>query len=87
MVVQGVVLLLCGSGSVFESIKVSVEFGPGSCPPSIRRRYGLNRSDEEEEDEEKEEGGASRGFYRSRYSRRSYLNDSDNEDKPSKTTA
>ncbi|KPP72582.1 hypothetical protein Z043_108401, partial [Scleropages formosus] len=28
-----------------------------SSPPSLRRRYGLDRSDDEEEDEEKEEGG------------------------------
>ncbi|XP_062409147.1 unconventional myosin-XVIIIa isoform X4 [Sardina pilchardus] len=56
-----------------------------SSPPS-RRRYLYDRSDEEEEEEEKEEGGASRSSYRSRYTR-SYLNDSDSEDKASETTA
>ncbi|XP_072557636.1 unconventional myosin-XVIIIa isoform X11 [Paramormyrops kingsleyae] len=58
-----------------------------SSPPPSRKRFGLDRSDEEEEDEEKKEGGASRSSYRPRYSRRSYLNDSDSEGKPSETTA
>ncbi|XP_045580630.1 unconventional myosin-XVIIIa isoform X10 [Salmo salar] len=55
-----------------------------SSPPS-RRRFCLDKSDEEEEEEQKE-GGASRGSYRSRYTRGSYLNNSDSEDKPSETT-
>ncbi|XP_028856198.1 unconventional myosin-XVIIIa isoform X11 [Denticeps clupeoides] len=50
-----------------------------SSPPSgSQRRFHLSRSDEEEEEEEKE-GGASRGCYRSRFKRSSYLNDSDGE--------
>ncbi|XP_036392953.1 unconventional myosin-XVIIIa-like isoform X4 [Megalops cyprinoides] len=58
-----------------------------SSSPSLgRRRYALDRSDEEEEEEEKEEGGAHHS-YRSRYTRRGYLSDSDSEGKPSETTA
>ncbi|XP_077064523.1 myosin-XVIIIa isoform X16 [Siphateles boraxobius] len=49
-----------------------------SSPPSCRRRFCLDRSDEEEE-EEKEEGSAGRSTYRSRYKRSSYLNDSEGE--------
>ncbi|XP_045074636.1 unconventional myosin-XVIIIa isoform X10 [Coregonus clupeaformis] len=56
-----------------------------SSPPS-RRRFCFDKSDEEEEEEEKAEGGVSRGSYRSRYTRGSYLNNSDSEDKPSETT-
>ncbi|XP_062329811.1 unconventional myosin-XVIIIa isoform X10 [Osmerus eperlanus] len=55
-----------------------------SSPPS-RRRFCQDRSDEEEEEEK--EGGASRVGYRSRYTRGSYLNNSDDEDKPSEMTA
>ncbi|XP_042153452.1 unconventional myosin-XVIIIa-like isoform X9 [Oncorhynchus tshawytscha] len=55
-----------------------------SSPPS-RRRFCSDKSEEEEEEEQKE-GGASRGSYRSRYTRGSYLNNSDSEDKPSETT-
>ncbi|KAJ8280867.1 hypothetical protein GJAV_G00060170 [Gymnothorax javanicus] len=56
--------------------------------PSFGRRfYGLDGSDEEEEEEERKEGGASLGSYSSKYSRRNYLSDSDDEDKPSDTTA
>ncbi|XP_031651425.1 unconventional myosin-XVIIIa isoform X7 [Oncorhynchus kisutch] len=55
-----------------------------SSPPS-RRRFCSDKSEEEEEEEQKE-GGASRGPYRSRYTRGSYLNNSDSEDKPSETT-
>ncbi|XP_036820738.1 unconventional myosin-XVIIIa isoform X13 [Oncorhynchus mykiss] len=54
-----------------------------SSPPS-RRRFCFDKSDEEEED--KKEGGVSRGSYRSRNTRGSYLNNSDSEDKPSETT-
>nr|XP_046171101.1 unconventional myosin-XVIIIa-like isoform X11 [Oncorhynchus gorbuscha] len=55
-----------------------------SSPPS-RRRFCSDKSEEEEEEEHKD-GGASRGSYRSRYTRGSYLNNSDSEDEPSETT-
>ncbi|XP_045559837.1 unconventional myosin-XVIIIa isoform X12 [Salmo salar] len=55
-----------------------------SASPPSRRRFCFDKSDEEEE--EKKEGGASRGSYRSRNTRGSYLNNNDSEDKPSETT-
>ncbi|XP_051534427.1 unconventional myosin-XVIIIa-like isoform X2 [Myxocyprinus asiaticus] len=59
-----------------------------SSPPSSRRRFCLDRSDEEGE-EEKEEGSTGRSSYRTRYKRssNSYLNNSDGECKLSESTA
>ncbi|XP_055736437.1 unconventional myosin-XVIIIa-like isoform X10 [Salvelinus fontinalis] len=54
-----------------------------SASPPSRRRFCFDKSDEEEVEKE---GGASRGSYRSRNTRGSYLNNSDSEDKPSETT-
>ncbi|XP_066551563.1 unconventional myosin-XVIIIa isoform X8 [Amia ocellicauda] len=52
-----------------------------SSPPSYRRRFDVDRSDEEDDE------GSNLSSYRSRYSRRSYLNDSDGESKLPETTA
>ncbi|XP_031646896.1 unconventional myosin-XVIIIa isoform X11 [Oncorhynchus kisutch] len=54
-----------------------------SASPPSRRRFCFDKSDEEEEEKK---GGVSRGSYRSRNTRGSYLNNSDSEDKPSETT-